>query len=81
MTVSLEMRRPSDTVTSHVMAMLLVTDGATNNGDAVSAPTSVTSGPAIGFHEYVMAWPSPLVLGSLYLERTTSPGMGFNVFW
>ena len=62
MTVSLEARLPSDTVTSNVMVVLLVTDGATKDGDAVSAPDSVTSGPAVWFHKYVMVWPSPLIL-------------------
>ena len=57
-TVSLEARRSSDTVTSNVMAVLFVTDGATKDRNSVSAPDSVTSCPAVWFHEYVMVWPS-----------------------
>ena len=72
-TVSLEVSRPSETVSSNVRMVCLATAGALNNGQSVSAPDKAMPGPEVWFHEYVMAWPSGS-LDAVPFSMMVSPG-------
>ena len=72
-TVSPEVRRPSETVSSNVRTVWPATAGDSNDGESVSAPDRVMAGPEVWFHEYVMVWPSGS-LDAVPFSVTVSPG-------